>query len=146
SEPDAPAEGAPDTWDLARVRRRLERGLVQAGLLARRARWLCLLADATVAFREPERKHDGARCLVVSSAEIVERCELSTVSDLMGLPARFPRARRERQLSFDAAAYDRLRTLSTELSRVHGEGGDVAVRIGLHRLAGECLAKVLRLV
>ncbi|HEY6880146.1 MAG TPA: GIY-YIG nuclease family protein, partial [Polyangiales bacterium] len=56
-EPDAPL------WDVARVRRRLERGLVQSGLLLRRTRWLRLLGEADIAFRE--RGMERARALIV---------------------------------------------------------------------------------
>ena len=58
----------PADWDLARVRRRLERTLTQTGLLVRRTRLLCLLADATVAFRE--RAMPAARALVIGAGDI----------------------------------------------------------------------------
>jgi DNA polymerase-3 subunit epsilon len=136
------ADAAPSEWDLARVRRRLERTLVQTGLLLRRSRLLSLLVDASVAFREPAAK--TARGLVISAGEIVEQRELAGVAEVTDLPARRPRPLRERQRSFDAAAYDRLRVLVTELRRVLDEGGDVSLRIGSHRLAGERLARVMR--
>jgi DNA polymerase III subunit epsilon len=135
-------ETAPDVWDLARVRRRLERNLVQGGLLVRRARFLCLLADASVAFRE--RGMEAARGLVLSNGEIVERTELETVAAMLGWSPRRPGALHERRCSFDAAAYDRLRVLSTELRRVQEEGGDVALAVGAHRFTGERLANLMR--
>ncbi len=55
----------PSEWDLARLRRRLERNLVQSGLLMRRARFLSLLTDANIAFRE--RDMIGARGLVIAA-------------------------------------------------------------------------------
>jgi DNA polymerase-3 subunit epsilon len=131
-------------WDLARVRRRLERTLVQSGLLLRRARWLCLLADANVAFRE--RDAHAARALTIAGAQIVERCELVDVASVASLPRRRPRALRERQRLFDAASYDRLRVLVTELRRVHDEGGEVAIALGAHLLRAEPLAGLLRAV
>jgi hypothetical protein len=45
-----------------------------------------------------------------------------------------PARLRERQARFDAATYDRLRVLTTELRRVVKEGGDASVRIGGHVL------------
>lgn len=140
----SPEDRAPDEWDLARVRRRLERNLVQTGLLLRRARFLCLLADASVAFRE--RGAEKARLLVISLGELSERGELEAVTEVRSLAARRPRALRERQRSFSVAAYDRLRVLLTELRRVHDEGGDVALRIGTRTFAGERLAGLLRFV
>ena len=133
-----------DLWDLARVRRRLERSLVQTGLLMRRARWLCLLADSTVAFREREMK--TARALVISGGEIVERLELANVRAIKALPARRPKALRSRQSSFDATVYDRMRVLATEIRRVQEEQGEVALRIGAHTFSAERLTELTRTV
>jgi DNA polymerase III subunit epsilon len=142
AEPESATEdAAPGSWDLARVRRRLERNLVSAGLLVRRGRWLCLLADATIAFREPGMPK--ARALIVAHAEIVERVELEHIAALASLPGR-PRARLlERRGCFDAAAYDRLRVLATELQRVARDGGELAVRFGGRTYAGSQLSQLM---
>ncbi|HVW28424.1 MAG TPA: GIY-YIG nuclease family protein [Polyangiaceae bacterium] len=137
----APEDAPPDFWDLARVRRRLERSLVQSGLLLRRARFLCLLADATVAFRE--RAMIAARALVMSSAALVESADLDSVHDLTRLAARKPHALGERRRSFDAAAYDRLRVILTELCRIRDEGGEMALAVGGHVFAGERLSRLM---
>ncbi|HEX6277437.1 MAG TPA: GIY-YIG nuclease family protein [Polyangiaceae bacterium] len=144
AEPDpGPEDRAPDEWDLARVRRRLERNLVQTGLLLRRARFLCLLVDANVAFREPERT--SVRALTIAHGQIVDRRELATVLDVASLRASRPRPLLERKRAFDsAAAYDRLRTLLTELRRVRAEGGEIALAVGGHLFAGERLAEATR--
>jgi DNA polymerase III subunit epsilon len=144
SEVDPGDDEARELWDLARVRRRLERSLVQTGLLLRRARWLILLADATIGFRE--RNMTTARALVISRGEIVERCELESVDAVHALPVRRPSARRSRLSSFDAAVYDRLRVLATEMRRVQEEGGEVIVRTGTHTFAGERLVRLTRMV
>jgi DNA polymerase III subunit epsilon len=132
---------APDEWDLARVRRRLERNLVQAGLLLRRARFLCLLVDANVAFREAERPR--ARGISLSNGAIVESRELGSVLEVSALRPVRPRPLLERQRSFDGAAYDRLRTLLTELRRVRDEGGDIALAVGTHGFTGVRLERLL---
>jgi DNA polymerase-3 subunit epsilon len=144
TESESPEEAAPDAWDLARVRRRLERNLIQSGLLVRRARFLCLLADATVAFREPGATE--ARALVISKSVIVESHALATVEAISSSPVRRLRSLRERQRSFDAAAYDRMRVLLTELRRVHDDGGEGALRFGTHLLSAERLRALLRIV
>lgn len=141
-EPAAPEELAPDAWDLARVVRRLERTLTHGSLLVRRARWLVLLAGADLAFREPAMAR--ARAFVLEGTRIVERLELARVSELGALPARGYPSRAERSTAFDAAGYDRMRVLATELSRVHAEGGELAVRFGRRVLTGERLARLLR--
>ena len=134
-------ERAPDQWDLARVRRRLERNLVQSGLLLRRARFLCLLVDANVAFREAQRSE--ARGLRLVSGAIVESRELGSVLELGSLPRVRPGRLLERKRSFDSAAYDRLRTLLTELRRIRDEGGDLALAVGAHEFSGARLASLL---
>jgi DNA polymerase-3 subunit epsilon len=137
-------EATPALWDLARVRRRLERNLVQTGLLLRRARWLCLLASADIAYREADMA--SARLLALRDCQIVERSDLDAVLSISSLAVRRPPRLPERQAAFDAASYDRLRVLSTELRRVFYEGGEVAVRIGAHTFSGERLARLTRTI
>jgi DNA polymerase-3 subunit epsilon len=138
--PDAP----PDFWDLARIRRRLERSLVGGGLLIRRARWLCLLADADVAYRE--RDMPSARVIVLSRGDFADMRDLPDLGALSSLPARRMPSLRERQLSFDAAAYDRLRVLTTELRRVLDEGGELALRFGHRGFTGPRLLRLMAAV
>jgi predicted GIY-YIG superfamily endonuclease len=142
AEPEAATETAPDVWDVARVVRRLERHLVHGGLLLRRARFLCLLADAAVAFREPEA--DTTRGLVVRGGDIVSRCDLEDVGAIAGLGTARPRPLRERQQAFDAATYDRLRVVATELRRIHDDGGELALRVGEHVFAGARMARLVK--
>jgi len=145
AELDTPAQDSPpDGWDLARVLRRLERSLIQTGLLVRRARWLCLLADADVAFRE--RPLGAARGLVLARGQITERHELASIAEIATLPARRMPPRRDRQACFDAVCYDRLRVLATELNRVQADGGEVALRFGSRVLSSARLASVMRWV
>jgi DNA polymerase-3 subunit epsilon len=135
-------EAVPAVWDFARVRRRLERNLIQPGLLVRRSRFLCLLVEANVAFRE--RVMPKARALVISRGRILQHLELDAVGDVARLPARRAGSRQARQREFDAATYDRLRVLVTELRRVIEERGEVALTVGGHHLAHEKLARWLR--
>jgi DNA polymerase-3 subunit epsilon len=143
AEPDAPAEDqAPDEWDCARVIRRLERTLTGGSLLVRRARWLLLLANADIAFREPAMS--AACAFALAGGTIIERRELSSASELGVLPVRYVLSRIRRQASFDATVYDRMRVLATELQRVHEAGGELAIRFGSRMLSGARLAAILR--
>jgi DNA polymerase-3 subunit epsilon len=142
TEDDAPEATAPNVWDVARVRRRLERSLVQSGLLVRRARFLCLLASASIAFRE--HGSDVVRCIGVARGELDERCELPSLAAVTELPVRRHGTHYERQCCFDAVIYDRLRVLLTELKRIVDEGGDVALRAGRRTFVGERLAAMMR--
>ena len=137
-------ETPPDGWDRARVVRRLERTLVQTGLLTRRARWICLLAHADVAFRE--RAMPAPRALVLARGEVLERHELASMDALTALPPRVLPTRRERQACFDATSYDRMRILTTELNRVLGDGGSAAIRFGTRTLTPTRTSQLLRWV
>lgn len=141
-DPEAPDEvdNARD-WDAARVVRRLERNLIQAGLLLRRARWLCLLAEATVAYAE--RDMIGARALVISRASICERHDLKSVAEVASFGVRALPPTGQRRSCFDKAAYHRMRVLLTELHRVADQGGEIAVRLGSRTLSGEQLTRLL---
>jgi len=99
-----------DSWTAPRLRRWLTRTLAGESLLVRRARLLSLLVDARVAFRENGRDRQ------------------------LGEDRDRPRSLQERQATFDARSYDRLRVLATELRRVHLEDGLVEIWIGGHRL------------
>jgi DNA polymerase-3 subunit epsilon len=132
---DSPPEG----WDLDRVRRHLDRGLLRGGQLIRRARWLVLLSDATIAFRE--RGQEGFRLLSFDRGQIVQQRDLGDVTAATDLAEVVPRRGgsspwRVRQAAINPAAYDRLRVLATELARVRAEGGALFIRIG-DRLIGE---------
>jgi hypothetical protein len=76
----------------------------------------------------------------------VERQTLDDVRAIFGFALRRPASLRARQRAFDAAAYDRMRVLLTELHRVRDDGGEVALRIGSHALAPERLAALLSAV
>jgi hypothetical protein len=134
-EDEAADDAPPSGWDPARVRRRLDRSLAGAGRIVRRARWLCILADAVVVFREADDIR--RRVLLIREGEI-------DATDVEPDAVPRPRAWRSRQRGFDRARYDRLRVLATELARVHAEGGDVALRIGARRIDGDRIARVFR--
>jgi DNA polymerase-3 subunit epsilon len=144
TEVESRTEGDAFEWDLARVRRRLERTLVQTGLLLRRARLLSLLADADVVFREPAGV--TARVLVISGTEVTARADLASLDALSSLPLRRAPSLENRQRAFDAAAYDRMRVLLTELRRVFDEGGGIALRVAGHLLTETALARVMRTI
>ncbi|HEX9297174.1 MAG TPA: GIY-YIG nuclease family protein [Polyangiaceae bacterium] len=130
----------PGTWDPERVVRHLERNVAHGYQLLQRARWLCLLHDSVIVFREP--LGDGARVLVVGDGHLVDARDLAPAEPIPYPPASRPL--RERQAAFDRSRYDRLRTLTTELKRVLRDGGTAAVRVGRGRwLCGSKLYALL---
>lgn len=135
-----PEQSGPKVWDGARVCRHLERALAQAYRVLRRAAWLCLLANSSVSYREPGG--EVTRFLLLERAAVTESGDLVPGGELPS-PAHHPR--RLTQRSFDAAGYDALRILSTELKRILRDGGQVAVRLSRsRRLKDATLAAVLR--
>ncbi|HEY6879413.1 MAG TPA: hypothetical protein VI299_15405, partial [Polyangiales bacterium] len=74
----------------------------------------------------------------------VAQHELGAVEELASLPARKPHT--QRTTSYDAASYDRLRVLATELRRVQDDGGEIAVRFGGHAFQGARFERLSRMV
>jgi hypothetical protein len=142
-EPDTPSDDdAPKVWDPPRVCRHLERAVAQSFQVLRRAAWLCLLANSSVAYREPGTS--AQRFLVLRAADIVESGELAIDT---ALPTPRAQLRSTAQRAFNAASYDSLRILTTELKRILRDGGEVKIRLSRsHLLAGARLEQVLRLV
>jgi hypothetical protein len=141
-EPEATDDDAPKVWDAPRVCRHLERAISQAYRVLRRASWLCLLAESSVAYREPGAQ--VARYLRLSAAELGDSGDVGVGSTLPA-PTRPPR--RALQAAFDAARYDSLRILTTELKRILKSGGEVEVRLSRSRvLQGAALERLLRVV
>lgn len=133
--PQESPEGAAPGWDPARIRRHLERALVDGVLLVRRARLLSLLTYADVTFREPGET--TPRTLHLREARITSQATPSAPGTPLA-PGRLHRLG-----AFDADRYDQLRVLATELRRVQLRGGEVTTRIGRHefpsRLGGDAV-------
>jgi DNA polymerase-3 subunit epsilon len=131
-EPEVEDGGALDAWDHDRVLRHLERGVANGYQLLQRARWLCLLQDSVVAFREP-----GApmRVLVLMGGTLIDAKDGAPEEASLPRPAGYPPLL-VRQTGFDRNRYDRLRTLTTELKRVLRDGGSAEVRVGRGRWLG----------
>ena len=130
----------PSLWDEDRVIRHLERAVAHGHQLLQRARWLCLLADSAVVFREPPA--DTSRLLLVSAGHVCEARDVLPGEPIPPLPAYRPL--RLRKVSFDRSHYDRLRTLTTELKRVLRDGGTAEIRVGRERwLRGSRLVSLL---
>jgi hypothetical protein len=104
-------------WDPPRVARHLERAAAQAYRAYRRTRWLKLLDDAEVVYREPGAAR--TRRLRIRAGQISAADQEVPLPVLAAPPG----------ASFDRACYDRLRILTTELKRIARDGGNVIVRV-----------------
>jgi DNA polymerase-3 subunit epsilon len=120
-----PSSGRPDSWDPERVLRHLERGLAHGHQLLQRARWLCLLHDSSIVFREGSSER--WRLLSIRAGSLIDARDAPAEPPSEPLPYR-PLA--ERQAAFDRAGYDRLRTLTSDLKRVLRDGGSARLHIG----------------
>jgi DNA polymerase-3 subunit epsilon len=132
--------GDPWVWDTDRVVRHLERATSHGYQLLQRARWLCLLCESVVVFRDPPC--DRVRLFVLSEGHIIEARDVASGEPPFEKgPLRPFHARRT---TFDRHKYDRLRTLTTELKRVLRDGGTAEVRVGRNRwLRGTALDALL---
>jgi hypothetical protein len=132
----------PEGWDPPRVARHVERAVAQAYQVYRRARFLWLLHDCDIVYREPASAQ--ARWLRVRDGALNEATDVTPdwlPSERSRPPPSLPRA------SFDRTKYDRLRVLTTELKRIVRDGGQVAVHFGpLASVPPRWLSGVLRLV
>jgi len=117
-------------WDPARVARHLERAAAQAYRAHRRARWLHLVQESDVVFREPGAP--APRRLRVRGGEIHAGDQAATGGG---------------SGPFDRARYDRLRILTTELKRIQRDGGEVEVYArGQRRVPANLLRGILAVV
>jgi hypothetical protein len=134
---------SPEGWDPPRVARHVERAVAQAYQAYRRARWLHLLHDCDIVYREPNAPN--ARLLRLRDGALVEAGEVSPdwAPTERARPTPLPGA----FASFDRAKYNRLRVLTTELKRVARDGGHVSVHFGPRQaIANRWLPGLLRLV
>lgn len=135
-EPDEPeAENKTQTWDPERVARHLERATAQAYQTYRRARWLRLIHDSNIEYREPGGT--AKRFLIVRDGTLIEASDS---------PPSTARVHRSRAPSFDRTKYDRLRILTTELKRIARDGGEVAIGWGTRPIPRFLLVGILRAV
>jgi hypothetical protein len=127
-------------WDRDRVVRHLERGVLHGYQLLQRARWLCLLYDSIIVFREPGSER--SRLLCVRGGQLAEARDVVAEEPTARLVPTTPLA--QRKCTFDRSQYDRLRTLTSELKRVLRDGGTAAVGVGPARwLTGDLLDGLL---
>jgi DNA polymerase-3 subunit epsilon len=124
---DEPEEETP--WTAEDVHESLRDVILVFARVLRRARWLRVLSESSIAFV------DGgvARRLVVQRGRVL-------ADDVPRAPAqRLDR----RAASFDLATFDRLRVLTTELRRIALAGGFVSIRTDRALLEGERLLRIL---
>jgi DNA polymerase-3 subunit epsilon len=132
-------------WTPEAVRGALEETVLRAAHALRRARWLLRLSESTLAWSEPGW-NGRRRALAFERGAVASRADLAPDAPAP-VPSGAGRPLAERRASFDVAAFDRLRVLTTELRTLAGEAERIELRLGTHaRLSPGRLGVVLRWV
>ena len=131
------------TWTPQAVSRGIEHSIMHGALLVRRARWLCLLSESSLAWETRSAKNHRKTVLLFENAAVSLREELPAEKETplsVGYVKRIP----ERQKVFDVTRYERLRVVTTELRRLVGEGRKIELRLKPTAvLSGRQLTKLL---
>ncbi len=131
------------SWTPEAVARGIEHAIMRGALMIRRARWLCVLSESSLAWAS--RNADGQRksVLLFENGAVGARKNLP-VGKETPLSAGHIKKTRDRQKSFDVTTYERLRVVTTELRRLVNEGRKIELRLGpTGILTGRQLARLL---
>jgi hypothetical protein len=126
-DPELEVEEAP-SWTPETVARGIEKFSMRGALSIRRARWLCLLSESSLAWES--RGLEGRRKIVLlfENGAVGQRQELS-IGKAIPLSAGHAKPILNRQKIFDLTTYERLRVVTTEMRRLVAEGRKVEIRL-----------------
>jgi hypothetical protein len=96
--------------------------------LIRRARWLCLLSESSLAWKVRDADDHRKIVLRFENGTVAHREELPGQAEVP-LPAGYVKRMANRQKIFDLATYERLRVVTTELRRLVAAGRSVEIRL-----------------
>ncbi|MEJ2170037.1 MAG: GIY-YIG nuclease family protein, partial [Desulfobacterales bacterium] len=131
------------SWTPESVARGIEHSLMHGALLVRRARWLCLLSECSLAWQSRNAADHRKTVLLFESGAVSLREELPAEKETP-VSAGYARRIAERQKIFDVTRYERLRVVTTELRRLVGEGRKIELRLNPTTiLCGRQLARLL---
>ena len=144
----AQPEDAPEgrVWTPEVVAESLGHLVLHSAHLIRRARWLCLLSESSLAWGpagQPGHLHNR---IVLEGGEVTRPAAGGAVDEIP-IPPHFDRSFHRRQKHLDLMTYDRLRVLTTEVRRLISENRRIKLRLGPRVLLGNNeLKKALRWV
>jgi len=119
---------ASPSWTPEKVARGIEKFAMRAALLIRRARWLCLLSESTLAWEAKNSGGHQKNILRFENGTVAGRQELPGTAEVP-LPAGYAIRMANRRRIFDLPTYERLRVVTTELRRLVADGRKVEVRL-----------------
>jgi len=142
--PDEPGSGR--VWTPEVVARSLGYMILHSAHLIRRARWLCLLSESSLAWESAGRP-DHLKTLIVLEGGCVTRRNAMQAAEGTPVPPRYDRSFHRRQKHLSLITYDRLRVLTTELRRLISENRPIELCLGpTVTLGNHNLKKALRWV
>jgi DNA polymerase-3 subunit epsilon len=124
---DPEIEEAP-SWTPETVARAIEKFTMRSALLIRRARWLCLLSESSLAWEARDTDDHRKILLRIESGEVAQRRELPGGAEVP-MPAGYTRRMADRQKIFDLTTYERLRVVTTELRRLVAGSRHIEIRL-----------------
>ena len=138
-EADEGAEEEP-SWTPEAVARGIEHAIMHGALLIRRARWLCLLTESSLAWETRNEGDPRIHVLLFENGSVSWHKELPAAKETP-LSAGYTKRIQQRQKIFDVTTYERLRVVTTELRRLVVDGRKIELRLkpkamlGNHQLA-----------
>jgi hypothetical protein len=142
--PDEPGDGR--VWTPEAVAKYIDHRVMYSAHLIRRARWLCLLSESSLAWEAAGRPGRLKNLIVLEGGSVIKR-DAMEAAERIPVPPRFDRSFHRRQKHLSLTTYDRLRILTTELRRLISEDRNMELRLGpMVTLGSEELKKALRWV
>jgi hypothetical protein len=136
TEASAATDPEPFAWTPEAVEKTLVGLLRHCGFLLRRARWLAMLSESTIAWQQRDPESDLRNVILFHRGDIVERSVADPDDPLPAPPgARMPPLQRRGNL--DLVTYDRLRVLTTELRRLLTEQRPLVIRLNRRSCLGQ---------
>lgn len=126
-DPELDVEEAP-SWTPETVARGIEKFSMRGALIIRRARWLCLLSESSLAWEARDSEDRRKIVLLFKNGTVGHRQELA-IGKAIPLSAGYAKPILNRQKIFDITTYERLRVVTTELRRLVAEGRQVEIRL-----------------
>jgi hypothetical protein len=121
-------EPKPFAWTPVAVEKSMTARLRHCAFLIRRARWLAILSESTIAWQVRESASDRWNMIIFSRGKILKR-KFSRRENPLPLPPGAGRSSMARRRSLNLPTYDRLRVLTTEIRRLLWEKRPVSVQL-----------------
>ena len=123
-----PEEDETPSWSPETVARGIEKFSKHGALIIRRARWLCLVSESSLAWEVRGSEGQCKNVVLFENGAIRQRQELA-IGKTIPLSGGHARGMLNRQKIFDLTTYERLRVVTTELRRLVADGRQVEIQL-----------------